>query len=63
MPDCELSPDAIRAALERLGLDPTGVDLAWLANVIHDTEQRIADYRKGPEFAAILALSAVPPPS
>jgi hypothetical protein len=57
----ELPQDTVRAALERLGLDPTGVDLAWLARVKHDTEQRIDDCRRSPEFSAILALAAEPP--
>lgn len=59
MPTHELSPDAIRAALERLGLDPTGVDLAWIAHVMHDTEQRIAEHRSGPEFAAAAPAKSV----
>jgi hypothetical protein len=57
----ELSPDVIRAALERLGLDPTGVDLTWLAWVKHDTEQRLAEHRRSPEFAPALVVAAVPP--
>jgi hypothetical protein len=57
----ELSQDVIRAALERLGLDPNGVDLAWLAWVKHDTEQRILEHRSSPEFAAALAVASVPP--
>jgi hypothetical protein len=57
----ELSPDVIRAALERLGLEPTGVDLAWLAWVKHDAEQQIAEHRRSPEFAAALVVAAVPP--
>ena len=56
-----LSPDEIRAALERLRLDPNGVDLAWLAKVKHDTEQQLAEHRKGAEFAAAVAVAAVPP--
>ena len=56
----EIEPDAIRTALERLGLDPNGVDLVWLARVRHDTEQRIVEHRKGAEFPAVLGLDAEP---
>jgi hypothetical protein len=52
--------DAIRTALLRLGLDPNGVDLDWIAQVKQDTEQRIAEYRQGAEFAAAVAVSALP---
>ena len=56
-----LSAEAVRAILERLGLDPNGVDLEWIARVKHDTEQRIAEYRNGPAFAAASAISSLPP--
>ena len=56
-----LSPDEIRAALERIGLDPNGVDLAWLARVKHDTEQQLADHGEGAQYAAAVAIAAVPP--
>lgn len=53
--------DAIRTALLRLGLDPSGVDLDWIARVKQDTEQRIAEYRQDAEFATAVAVSALPP--
>jgi hypothetical protein len=53
--------DAIRTALLGLGLDPNGVDLDWIAQVKHDTEQRIAEYRHDAEFAAAVAIAALPP--
>jgi transcriptional regulator with XRE-family HTH domain len=57
-----VAPDEIRAALLGLGLDPNGVDLDWIVRVKQDTEQRIAEYRKDAEFAAVVAVSALPPP-
>jgi hypothetical protein len=56
-----LPVDVVRAMLERLSLDPGGVNLEWLARVKHDTEQRIAEHRIVREFAAALAVSAEPP--
>jgi hypothetical protein len=61
MPTPETELDAVRTALQRLGLDPNGVDLVGLAWVKHDTEQRIIEHRRSAEFAAILALAAEPP--
>jgi hypothetical protein len=57
----ETEPDAVRTALQRLGLDPNGVDLVGLARVKHDTEQRIVEHRKSAEFAVALGLAAEPP--
>ena len=59
MPSHELPPEAIRKALERLGLDPSGVDLAWIAHVMQDTEQHIAERRGMPEFAAAAPAKSV----
>jgi hypothetical protein len=56
-----LSTDAVRAKLERLGLDPAGVDLEWLARVKHDTEEQIIEHRGDTDFAAALSVSAEPP--
>ena len=53
--------NALRAALESLGLDPNGVDLAWLARVKRDTEDRIVEHRKCAEFPTALGLDAEPP--
>ena len=57
----DTEPNAVGTALERLGLDPNGVDLVWLARVRHDTEQQIVEHRKGAEFPAVLGLDAEPP--
>jgi hypothetical protein len=56
-----VSPEGIKAMLERVGLDPSRVDLEWLARIKHDTELKIAEQKSTPEFAAALAVSVVPP--
>ena len=42
--------EALREAFARAGLDPAGIDLAWLAAFKRDTEEKIAAARREPGF-------------
>ena len=53
--------DTIRQALERSGLDPGGIDLAWLAGIKLGAEQRIAGFHADPALAAALPAFAIWP--
>ena len=57
----ELTQDVVRAELERLRLDPNGVDLEWIAHVKYDTERHIEEHKESREFTATLVISAEPP--
>lgn len=43
--------ETLRAAFVAAGLDPIGIDLAWLAEVKEETERKIASYRGALGFA------------
>lgn len=44
--------EVLRRALEAAGLDPGGLDLAELAMIKAETEERIAGHRTDPEFGS-----------
>lgn len=50
MTDEGTGTEALQAAFLAAGLDPTGIDLAWLAGVKEETERKIASYRTAPGF-------------
>jgi hypothetical protein len=58
-----LDAAAVGRELERLGLDPKGVDLAWIARVKADAEERIAEFRDDPQFVAAVSPLAIVPPA
>lgn len=55
MTQYKTSLEAMRAAFAAAGLDPTGIDLEWLAGIKDDTDRKVASFRTDPDF-----LSAVP---
>ena len=55
------SAAALKREFEAAGLDPTGIDLAWLAGIREETEEKIASYRATDGFA--LADPAFNPPA
>jgi hypothetical protein len=53
--------DSVRQELERTGIDPAGIDLAWLAGIKLNAEQRIAAFRADPALADMLPAFAIWP--
>jgi hypothetical protein len=60
MTEWKTSVEAMRAAFAAAGLDPTGIDLEWLAGIKDETERKVASFRGDPDFLA--AAPAFNPP-
>ena len=60
MAHAETTAESLKAALVAAGIDPTGLDLAFLAGIKDETEQRIAAHRSDPGYTA--AAPAFNPP-
>jgi hypothetical protein len=60
MTQTRTSVEAMRAAFAAAGLDPTGIDLEWLAGIKDETDRKIASFRTDPDFLA--AAPAFNPP-
>ena len=52
---------ALRRAFAEAGLDPTGIDLAWLADFKRDTEEKIAAARRQAGFDEAVPTFIQPP--
>lgn len=61
MTHAEAPAESLKAALVAAGLDPTGLDLEFLAVIKDETEQRIAAHRSDPGYGA--AAPAFNPPA
>ena len=46
----ESDAEALARDFAAIGLDPTGIDLAWLAGIRTETEAKIASYRTAEGF-------------
>jgi hypothetical protein len=52
---------ALQQAFADVGLDPTGIDLAWLADFKRDTEEKIAQARRQEGFVEAVPTFVQPP--
>ena len=52
MAQAETTAETLKTALVAAGLDPTGLDLEYLAEIKDETEQRIAAHRSDRGYTA-----------
>ena len=54
----ESDATALRQAFVEVGIDPTGIDLAWLAELKAETERQISAARADLDFPSALPIFA-----